>query len=82
MALEKTKEIITGFPVSGTIQWAAVSTTVMTTLIAYQETLATLFGTDIAKGVVMLAALISGGVTAYFRTTTTVSLDELKRHDV
>lgn len=78
MALEKTKEIIQNIPTSRSLQWAAVSTTVMTTLIAYQETLGVLFGDITAKAIVMLAALITGGVAAYFRSVTTTALGEPK----
>jgi len=77
MAIKTTINIVKKLPKSGSLQWALVGTTILTTLIAYEDTLTLLVGEIWGKGIILGASIINGVVVALNRTNTTKPLKEL-----
>jgi len=71
------KSIINNGIKSRSIQWAVVGTTVLTTLIASEDTLTLIMGEAWAKSIILGVSIINGVIVVLMRGATTKSLEEL-----
>jgi len=77
MRIKTTMNIVTKLPKSGSLQWAIIGTTILTTLIAYEDTLTLIAGEAWGKAIILGASIINGVIIALNRNNTTKPLEEL-----
>jgi len=75
--IKTTATIVRKIPRSGSLQWAIVGTTILTTLIAGEDTLTMILGEEWSKGLILLFSVFNGVIVALNRNNTTKSLEEL-----
>jgi len=69
--------IVRKIPRSGSLQWAIIGTTILTTLIAGEDTLTMILGEEWSKGLILLFSVFNGVMVALNRNNTTKPLKDI-----
>jgi len=69
--------IVRKIPRSGSLQWAIIGTTILTTLIAGEDTLTMILGEEWSKGLILLFSVFNGVIVALNRNNTTKPLKDI-----
>jgi len=64
-------------PRSGSLQWAIIGTTILTTLIAGEDTLTMILGEEWSKGLILLFSVFNGVIVVLNRNNTTKPLKDI-----
>jgi len=75
--IKTTTTIVRKIPRSGSLQWAIIGTTILTTLIAGEETLTVILGEEWSKGIILLFSVFNGVMVALNRNNTTKPLKDI-----
>jgi len=75
--IKTTATIVRKIPRSGSLQWAIIGTTILTTLIAGEDTLTMILGEEWSKGLILLFSVFNGIVVALNRNNTTKPLKDI-----
>jgi len=75
--IKTTATIVKNIPKSGSLQWAVIGTTILTTLIAGEDTLTMILGEEWSKGLILLFSVFNGVMVALNRNNTTKPLKDI-----